>query len=478
VQNPPDFTTDVQVMFVHHSAGSNSYSCGDSARIVRSIEAYHVRSNGWNDIGYNFLVDKCGTLFEGRKGGVNRAVLGAHTMGFNTHSSAIAVLGDYRGQGVSATVRNVIAQVAAYKLGTYGNLPGGRTVLVSNGSDRYLPGTPVTLNRVSGHRDTSRTECPGDTLYRQLGTIRAVAGGGPANLAFSRMVGAASHGATYYTRGLVSPLWGTSTPSAMLNRFDVYVDGTLVTSARNLHRKTTLRLSAGRHTVTLRAIHLNGRTATITATVVADGTAPRFAGGPSVVLRTGSLKGSVPVRLGWAATDVGGLRSVALTRPSSVNLGVNAHVWLGVARPGVANTWSLRATDRAGNVRDASVTRTPVVLSEATAARTGRWTTLRNSAYLSGTAMRSVTARSGMSWRFTGRSAALGVSRTGTSGRVTIHVDGLRIGTLDLRSASTLHRQAIWAKNWGTTGTHTVKVVVAGTTGRPGVIVDGLVVLR
>jgi hypothetical protein len=334
------------------------------------------------------------------------------------------------------------------------------------------------LNRVSGHRDTGRTQCPGDTLYRQLGTIRVVAGGGPANLAFSRMVGAASHGATYYTRGLVSPLWGISTPSAMLNRFDVYVDGTMVASARNLHRRTTLRLSAGRHTLTVRAIHLNGRTATITATVVADATAPRFAAGPSVVLRTGSLSGSVPVRLGWAATDVGGLRSVALTRPSSVNLGVSAHVWPGVARPGVANTWALRATDRAGNVRDASVSRTPVVLSEAAAVRTGSWTTLRNSAYLSGTAMRSVAARSGMSWRFTGRSAALGVSRTGTSGRATIYVDGVRIGTFDLRSASTLHRQAIWARNWGATGMHTVKVVVAGTTGRPGVILDGLVVLR
>jgi hypothetical protein len=478
VQNPPEYTDDVRVMFVHHSAGSNSYSCADSARIVRSIEAYHVRSNGWNDIGYNFLVDKCGNLFEGRKGGVNRAVLGAHTMGFNAHSSAIAVLGNYSGVGVTSTVRTVIAQVAAYKLGTYGNLPGGRTVLISNGSDRYAKGTKVSLNRISGHRDTGRTECPGDTLYSQIAGIRSVAGSGPANLAFARMTGAARYGTTFYTRGLISPLWRTSTPSALLNRFDVYVDGVLAASARNLHRKSTLRLAAGRHTVTLRAIHLNGRTASINATVVVDATAPSFTSGPAVVLRTGSLNGTVPVRVGWAAADAGGLRSVAQTRPSAMNLGLTANGRPTVARPGVATTWSLRATDRAGNIRDASVTRTPLVLSEALAARTGRWAILRNSAYLSGSAMRSVTRQSSMSWIFTGRSAALGVSRTTTSGRATIYVDGQRATTVDLRSTSTLHRQAIWAKNWGATGQHTVRVVVVGTTGRPGVIMDGLVVLR
>src|SRR5690606_17772143 len=99
---------DVQVMFVHHTAGTNSYSCRDSARIVRGIQGYHVRGNGWNDIGYNFLVDKCGNLFEGRKGGVNRAVLGAHTMGFNSHSSAVAVLGNYNARTVPAVVRTAI----------------------------------------------------------------------------------------------------------------------------------------------------------------------------------------------------------------------------------------------------------------------------------------------------------------------------------------------------------------------------------
>jgi hypothetical protein len=292
------------------------------------------------------------------------------------------------------------------------------------------------------------------------------------------MTGAVAVGGEYYTRGLISPLWDTSTPSGLLNRFDVYVDGVRRLSTPNSHRRGTLRLAAGRHTVTVRAIHLSGRTASLTRTVVVDATAPRFTMGPSVVLRRGSLNGSVPVRVGWSASDTGGLRSVTMTRPATVNLGVTANGWNGTARPGASTTWSLRAADKAGNATSASVTRTPAVLSEAAAARTGRWTALRNSAHLSGGAMRSIAGGSSMTWTFTGRSAALAVGRTTASGRVTVYVDGARAGALDLRSTSTLHRQAIWAKNWGATGPHTVKVVVAGTAGRPGVVLDGLVVLR
>ena len=479
VEHAPEYTTDVQVMFVHHTAGTNDYSCADSARIIRGIQGYHVRGNGWNDIGYNFLVDKCGTLFEGRKGGVHRAVLGAHTMGFNSRSSAVAVLGNYNGRTVPAVVRTAIAQVTAYKLGAYGHLATARTTLRSSGSDRYPAGTVVTLNRLSGHRDTGRTECPGDALYGQLGTLRALAGAGPANLRLAGMTGAVASAGAYHTRGLISPLWDTSTPSGLLHRFDVYVDGKLAASAPNTHRRVSLRLAAGSHTLLVRAIHLSGRTASLTRTVVVDAAAPRFAKGPSVVLRTGSLNGSVPVRLGWSATDAGGgLRSVTMTSPIAVNLGVTANGWNGVARPAAATTWSLRAADRAGNATTGSVTRTPVVLSEATATRTGPWTALRNSAYLSGGALRSTAGGASMSWTFTGRSASLAVSRTAVSGRATVYVDGAAAGTIDLRAAATQNRQAVWAKNWGTTGTHTVRVVVAGTSGRPGVILDGLVVLR
>ena len=68
----PTYAAGVQFAVVHHTAGSNSYTASQSAAIVRGIEVYHVKGNGWNDIGYNFLVDKYGQVFEGRFGGVDK----------------------------------------------------------------------------------------------------------------------------------------------------------------------------------------------------------------------------------------------------------------------------------------------------------------------------------------------------------------------------------------------------------------------
>jgi len=75
---PPSYAPSLQFALVHHTAGTNSYTASQSAAIVRGIEIYHVNGNGWNDIGYNFLVDKYGQVFEGRYGGVERPVIGAH----------------------------------------------------------------------------------------------------------------------------------------------------------------------------------------------------------------------------------------------------------------------------------------------------------------------------------------------------------------------------------------------------------------
>jgi hypothetical protein len=260
-----------------------------------------------------------------------------------------------------------------------------------------------------------------------------------------------------------------------MNRFDVFVDGRLVESAPRSNRTAVLRLSPGRHLLTIRAVHLSGRTASTTATVYADATPPTYSAYPSVRVRTGSLNSAVPVRLLWAAADRGGLRSVRLTTPSVLNLGTTAHTLAGHVRSGGPTTWALRAADRTGNVHTASTTRTAVVLSEAAAARTGSWSTLSSSAFLSGAAMRSMSAGSSLSWTFTGSSAALAVSRTAVSGRIKAYVDGRYSGVLDLRSASTENRQAIWARSWAGTTQHTVTFVVEGSTG---VVLDGLVYLR
>ncbi|MEV4636740.1 N-acetylmuramoyl-L-alanine amidase [Actinoplanes sp. NPDC049548] len=478
VEDAPEYTTDVQVLFVHHTAGTNSYSCSDSPAIIRSIQAYHVKSKHWNDIGYNFLVDKCGTLFEGRRGGITRAVLGAHTLGFNSHSSAIAVLGNFGSTGVSARVRTVIAQVAAYKLGAYGNTPAGRTTLVSSGSDRYAKGSKAVLNRISGHRDTGQTECPGNTLYGQLGSIRGIAAAAPADLAVAKVNGATKIGATYFTRGTIRPFWRVDTATTLMNRYDVYVDGVLTASVPAGQLQQLLRLSPGRHTVRVRAVALNGRVAVTDTAVYADQTVPAFTSGPSVTLRPGSLNGIVPVRLRWAVSDAGGLRTVRLTSPATASLGTAATAWAGSVKPGVATTFGLRATDRAGNARSVAAVRTAVLVREAQAQREGTWRSIGNPAYLGGSALRATGKNASLTWTFTGRSAALAVSRTSVSGRVQVYVDGEPAGIVDLRSPATVYRRAVWTRSWGSSDRHTVKIVVEGTAGRPGVISDGLVYLR
>ncbi|MFH9010498.1 N-acetylmuramoyl-L-alanine amidase [Streptomyces sp. NPDC017943] len=176
VKDPPTYTADTKAIFVHHTAGTNDYACSESASIVRGVFLYHVKSNGWNDIGYHFLVDKCGTVFEGRAGGIDKPVLGAHTYGFNTATSSISVLGDYSTATAGAAVRESVAKVAAWKLGLYGLDPTG-TVVLTAGADngKYKLGQQVTMHRISGHRDGYPTECPGQHLYDDLPEIRTLA---------------------------------------------------------------------------------------------------------------------------------------------------------------------------------------------------------------------------------------------------------------------------------------------------------------
>ncbi|MFI2456409.1 N-acetylmuramoyl-L-alanine amidase [Streptomyces sp. NPDC019539] len=169
------YTKTVQAAFVHHTATGNRFTCQQSASVLRSIYRYHVESSGWRDIGYNFAVDKCGNIYEGRAGGVAKPVLGAHTRGFNTNSMGIAVLGTYSSTTPPRAAVDAIAKLTAWKLGLFGANPKATTYLTSGGGNRYAKGTKAKLNVISGHRDGFSTDCPGTRLYGQLGTARAVA---------------------------------------------------------------------------------------------------------------------------------------------------------------------------------------------------------------------------------------------------------------------------------------------------------------
>jgi hypothetical protein len=175
-RGPPSYASSVRISIVHHTAGTNAYTRAQAPAIVKGIQLFHVQSNGWNDIGYNFLVDRFGTIYEGRFGGVDRNVIGAHALGFNTGSVGIALLGTYGSTQPSEAAQDAIAKLIAWRMDVAHADPIAKTTVVSSGSERHPNGTPVQLRNVSGHRDTGSTSCPGNALYAKLDTLAASAG--------------------------------------------------------------------------------------------------------------------------------------------------------------------------------------------------------------------------------------------------------------------------------------------------------------
>lgn len=153
---------EVQAGFVHHTVTGNTYSRADVPAIIRSIYAYHVLTRGWSDIGYNFLIDKYGRIWEGRYGGVDRPVVGAHTLNYNDYAFAAAALGNFEEATPSAAMLQAYGALYAWKLGLHGVRPDDTRQQVG---DRVFAA-------INGHRDAAATACPGWRLYDRLPTIR------------------------------------------------------------------------------------------------------------------------------------------------------------------------------------------------------------------------------------------------------------------------------------------------------------------
>jgi hypothetical protein len=169
----------VQMAFVHHTVSANEYGPGDSAAMVLGICRFHRNSNGWDDVGYNFLVDKYGQIFEGRAGGVDQPVVGAQAQGWNAQSTGVANLGTYSNVPQSQEAISAMASLIAWKLPLHGAPVTGAVTLKSAGgsSNRFPNGSMHTFERISGHTDGNETECPGAQLYAQLPQLRTLADG-------------------------------------------------------------------------------------------------------------------------------------------------------------------------------------------------------------------------------------------------------------------------------------------------------------
>lgn len=168
----PYYSDTIVQAHVHHTASANGYSRAAVPAIIRGMYSYHTRTLGWNDLGYNFLIDRFGRVWEGRAGGIRAPVRGAHTLGFNDKSVGIAVIGNHQRARPSTYAVTALVKTIAWKLDLYGRAPGRMTTVVSEGSDRYPAGTPVWLPVTDGHRDTNLTACPGGYLYAKLPSIR------------------------------------------------------------------------------------------------------------------------------------------------------------------------------------------------------------------------------------------------------------------------------------------------------------------
>lgn len=147
---------------VHHTVNANTYTADQVPSLIRGIYEYHVLHNGWNDIGYNFLIDRFGRIWEGRYGGTTRPVVGAHSPGANSWSTGVAAIGNYTSSGttVPAAVTTAYRDLFAWKAKLH-QLDPDWTVNLGGKTQRSI----------SGHRDNIQTECPGAALYARIPAI-------------------------------------------------------------------------------------------------------------------------------------------------------------------------------------------------------------------------------------------------------------------------------------------------------------------
>jgi len=157
----PKYGKTFKAVLVHHTAGSNDYRKRDSAAVVRGVYAYHVLSRGWCDIGYNFLVDRYGQVFQGRAGGIRRPVRGAHSGDYNVDTTGVSLMGNFDITRPTRPMQRSLVALTAWRLGSAYHGARGRPFLYDG-----------RFNRISGHRDVMSTACPGRNVYSWLPTLR------------------------------------------------------------------------------------------------------------------------------------------------------------------------------------------------------------------------------------------------------------------------------------------------------------------
>jgi N-acetylmuramoyl-L-alanine amidase-like protein len=165
----------VKATVIHHTVNTNSYTSTDAPGMVLAICRFHRNGNGWNDIGYNALVDRYGVIYEGRAGGLENAVVGAHAQGFNSLTAGFAVIGDFRSVQFPVEAVASLKKLIAWKLFTIGRKQPKQKVKLRSGGgslSRYPKGKSLKTWRVTYHSKLGKTDCPGSAGRKQITGIR------------------------------------------------------------------------------------------------------------------------------------------------------------------------------------------------------------------------------------------------------------------------------------------------------------------
>lgn len=177
----PKVASELSFAVIHHTVNSNSYTADEVPGLLQSIYAFHTGSMGWCDVAYNFIVDRFGTIWQGRSGDAAEPVIGGHARGFNTGSVGISLLGQYEPGASPAAVQpstpqmDAVRNLVAWTFAGAGLSPASTVTVTSGGSSKFAAGQRVTIERVAGHRDISYTACPGQHVYDRLDWLRGSA---------------------------------------------------------------------------------------------------------------------------------------------------------------------------------------------------------------------------------------------------------------------------------------------------------------
>ncbi len=194
---PLSYSKEIKLIVVHHTALLVRDDPRTPVERMRALYKYHALSKGWGDIGYNFVIDENGGIYEGRQGGAR--VVGGHAYCNNVGTVGIALMGNFEmetpSQAQAKSLQWLIAQVSKQE-----GVDMSRSVQFHG---------KVFINPVVGHHDLLSTACPGSTLLAGLSQIirNVIAGTIDAAVTFPVIKTASSSSA--------SSIFGTAGPSAI-----------------------------------------------------------------------------------------------------------------------------------------------------------------------------------------------------------------------------------------------------------------------